>query len=166
MQGYVMGLFGLAICCAVVEFFTPEGEGAGIARHIKWMSGICLLLVLWTPLSALLRGGGSVPDRLADALENWLNEGEASKEEFDQIWQGEQERLDLAYAAETIKQLIAEQFNLSLGDLSVQVQTDETGERLSLVRIGLSGRAIWIDTHKLQSFIEQQFQCESTIYLE
>ncbi len=166
MQGYVMGLFGLAICCAVVELFTPEGEGGGIARHIKWMSGICLLVVLWTPLSTLFHSGETVPDRLTDALENWLNEGEASREEFDQIWQGEQERLDLVYASETIKQLIAEQFDLSLGDITVQVQTDETGQRLSLVRIGLSGRAIWIDTHKVQSFIEETIRCESTIYLE
>lgn len=166
MRGYVIGLFGLAVCCALVELFSPEGEGGGISRHVKMLSGVCLLLVLWTPLSALLRGGGDLPERLANAIENWLSEGEERQEDFSQIWQGEQERLDLMYASETIKQLLIDRFEISDEDITVQVETDETGERMSLVRIALRGQAIWRDTHQMQSYLNEILQCESMIYLE
>ena len=166
MRGYVIGLFSLAVCCALVELFSPEGEGGGISQHIKMLSGVCLLLVLWTPLTALFRGGGDLPGRLSSAIENWLGAGEESWEDFSQIWQGEQERLDLMYASETIKQLLVDRFEISDEDITVQVETDETGERISLVRVALKGRAIWLDTHKMQSYITEMLQCESTIYLE
>ncbi len=166
MRGYVIGLFGLAVCCALVELFSPEGEGGGISRHVKMLSGVCLLLVLWTPLSALMRGGGDLPGRLANAIENWLREGEEQQEDFSQIWQGEQERLDLMYASEMIKELLIDQFEISGEDISVQVETDEAGERISLVCVALRGQAIWLDTHKMQSYLNEILQCESTIYLE
>ncbi len=166
MRGYVIGLFGLAVCCALVELFSPEGEGGGISRHVKMLSGVCLLLVLWTPLSALMRGGGDLSGRLANAIENWLREGEEQQEDFSQIWQGEQERLDLMYASEMIKELLIDQFEISGEDISVQVETDEAGERISLVCVALRGQAIWLDTHKMQSYLNEILQCESTIYLE
>ena len=156
----------MAVCCALVELFSPEGEGGGISRHVKMLSGVCLLLVLWTPLSALLRGGGDLPERLANAIENWLREGEEQQEDFSQIWQGEQERRDLMYASEMIKELLIDQFEISGEDISVQVETDEARERISLVCVALRGQAIWLDTHKMQSYLNEILQCESMIYLE
>ncbi len=167
MQAYVIGLFALSVCCAMVELFSPEGEGGGIAQHIKWLIGICLLCVLWVPLSALLQGGGNnLPGRISDAVEQWLSGGEEAQEQYDQLWQDQQQKLDLAYAGETIRQLLCEQFERSPGEISVQVQTDEQGERLTHLRVGLSGGAIWINTHQLQEFIQKTFGCESTVYLE
>lgn len=166
MRAYVVGLFALSVCCAIVELFSPEGEGGGVARHIKWLSGICLLCVLWVPLSNLMAGGKQVPDRIFDAVEEWLDGGEDAQKEYDQYWKEQQEQLDLSYAGEAIREVLCRQFEQETSNITVGIETDETGERLALIRVGLSGKAIWLDTHQLEDFIQEMFGCESTIYLE
>ena len=166
MRAYVIGLFALSVCCAVVELFSPEGEGGGMARHLKWISGVCLLCALWGPLAALLKGGGEIPARIFDATEEWLAGGEDASEGYDQLWQEEQQKLDLAYANEAIRELLCQHFDQSGEHISVHAETDEMGERLTHVRVALSGRAIWLDTHQLQGFIQDTFGCDSTVYLE
>ena len=57
MTGYFWGLLAFALCCAAVELLTPSGEGGGVAGHIKWMSALCLLCVLITPIAKAFPDG-------------------------------------------------------------------------------------------------------------
>jgi hypothetical protein len=166
MRGYFLGLLAFAICCAVVEFLTPTGEGGGVAAHMKWMSGICLLCVLITPIAQAISDGGDLLGRLEGALDDWLDGGESSKEEYDDRWQEQYEQMDVRYAEAAISLMLQQKLEIAEGDVSVRLQLDDTGERIAAVQVGLSGRAVWINTHDLEAYIEQTLGCECTTYIE
>lgn len=165
MKQYLMGLFALATCCAVVELLTPEGEGGGIARHIRLMSGLCLLCVALSPLVAWLEQGRSPIGALSSALDDWLSQGEAEEMSFEKRWREQSEQLDLSMAAEMVAEMIEEKFDLADSDCRVTLTVDDDGA-LCEVRVALTGRAIWVNTQEVQAVIREVLGCESTVYLE
>ena len=165
MTGYFLGLLSLAVCCAAVELLTPSGEGGGVAGHVRFMSGLCLLCVLVTPLTQLLVDG-SLADRMEGAINDWLDEGERAQEEYSDRWEEQLEEMDAVYAEACLASLLQQKFEIAAEDLTVRVETDGTGETISAVRIGLSGRAVWINTHEMEAYIEEMLGCECTTYLE
>ena len=166
MREYIIGLLALAVCCAVVELLSPEGEGGGIARHIKLMTGLCLLCVLATPIVSLLRAGADLPARLEAALSDWLAIREEADRDFSDLFREEWEQLDLSLASQTVVGMLREKFDIADGDVSVEVLLDEEQTRISCVRVALSGRAIWQNTHEIEAFIGETLGCECIIYIE
>lgn len=166
MREYIIGLFALALCCAVVELLSPEGEGGGIARHIKLMTGLCLLCVLVTPVVSFLRAGIDLPSRLEAALSDWLAIRDQADEDFNDRWQEEYEQLDVTFASQTITVMLQDEFSIAEGDICVEVMPNADQTRISHVRVALSGRAIWQNTHEIEQYIEKTFGCECTIYME
>ena len=163
MKQYVMGLFVMALCCCIVELIGAKGA---IGRHLKLMSALCLLCVLISPLTQLISRGASLPDVLTDALDGWLETSEQKKEEYTERWEQESERLDLDYAQSTVASMLAEQFSIQEKECRVEIvlRSDETV--IERIRVALSGRGIWVNTHQMQSYIKETFGCESTIYIE
>ena len=166
MREYIIGLLALAVCCAVVELLSPEGEGGGIARHIKLMTGLCLLCVLATPIVSLLRAGADLPARLEAALSDWLAIREEADRDFSDLFREEWEQMDLSLASQTVVGMLREKFDIADGDVSVEVLLDEEQTRISCVRVALSGRAIWQNTHEIEAFIGETLGCECIIYIE
>lgn len=166
MREYIIGLLALAVCCAVVELLSPEGEGGGIARHIKLMTGLCLLCVLATPIVSLLRAGADLPARLEAALSDWLSIRDQADKDFSDRWQEEYEQLDVTFASQTIAGMLQDKFLIAAGDISVEVVPDESQSLISHVRVALSGRAIWQNTHEIEAFIGETLGCECIIYIE
>lgn len=165
MQQYLMGLFALALCCAVVEMLSPDGEGGGIARHIKLMSALCLLCVLLSPVVTWLREGESLPDHLRDFWDGLTQDAEDTEQELLDRWEQESERLDIALAEETVAEMLETKFSLSSEDCRVSLTLDDGGN-ITCVRVALRGRGIWCNTHEMQAYIEQTFGWESVIYIE
>jgi predicted PurR-regulated permease PerM len=166
MKTYIVGLFALAIVCAVVELLSPEGEGGGIARHIKLMTGLCLLAALLTPVLSLLRQGTNIPSLLEEALDEWLSEKEQAEAEMSDRWQEQYEQMDTSMAADMIRSMLAQHFSVADTDIAVTVVLGEDGASIGHLRIALTGRAIWLNTHELEIYIEDTFGCACTIYLE
>lgn len=165
MRNYLMGLLVLALCCAVVELLSPAGEGNGIGKHVKLMSALCLLCVLTQPLTQLLREGATLPER----LQGWVDgispgDGE-SDEQYAERWEEECERLDVSLAAETVAELLETEFGLAAADCRVELILSESNT-ISKVRVALSGQAIWVNTHEMETYIERMLGCPSMIYIE
>ena len=165
MKEYLMGLFVLGICCAVVEMLSPDGEGGGIARHIRLLSVLCLLCVLLAPVLTLLQSGESLPEYFRSLLDGWSEGAELGEEELAHRFQEETERLDIALAEQTVGEMLAEHFSLDATDCRVRLTVDES-YRITQVRVALRGRAIWSNSHEIEAYIEQTFGCESVIYIE
>ena len=166
MAGYFLGLMAAAVCCAAVELLTPAGEGGGVSGHMKWMSGLCLLCVLITPICQLLSGGEGVLDRLEQALDDWLAEGEKAEEEYADQWQDQYEGMDIVYAQASISALLQQKFEIAEKEVNVRLEVDEAAERITAVSVGLSGQAKWVNTHELEAFVEQMLGCECTAYIK
>lgn len=165
MKQYLMSLFVLALCCAVVELLSPEGEGGGIARHIRLLVGLCLLCVAIAPLTAYVAQGISPLEALEGAVDEWLDKSEHSGEDFEARWEEQSEALDLTVAAETVAEMIEEHFSLAAADCRVSLTTDGQGELVE-VRVALTGRAIWTDARAIQEMIDELLGCGCTVYIE
>ena len=165
MTGYFWGLLAVSVCCAAVEFLTPSGEGGGVAGHVRFMSALCLLCVMVTPLTPLL-AEGNLADRIEGAIDDWLDEGERAQEEYGGRWEEQLEEMDAAYAQACLASLLQQKFEIAAEDVAVRVETDGTGETISVVYIRLSGRAVWLNTHAMEAYIEEMLGCECTTYLE
>lgn len=165
MTGYFWGLLAFAVCCSAVEFLTPSGEGGGLAGHMKWLSGLCLLCVLVTPIRQIVVDGGVIA-RLEGALEEWLSQGEQTRDEYDDLWQEQYEQMDVAYAEASMTALLQQKFAIASGDVRVRLQVDESREKIESVHVALSGRAVWLNTHEIEAYVEQMLGCECTTYIE
>ena len=163
MRQYLMGLFILALCCAVVELLAPAGEGGGIARHIKLMSALCLLCTLSVPLISLLQGSA----RWSEVVENWLahwTDTEEDTEQWEDRWRAESEGLDIAYAEQAVAEMICAEFGLQSKD--IQVELIVKAQTVNEARVALSGRAIWVDPHRMEEYMKDTFGWQSTIYIK
>ena len=165
MAGYFLGVLAFAICCCVVELLTPSGEGGGVAGHVKWMSGVCFLCVLVIPLSQIM-AEGNLSGRIEQMIDDWLSLGEQAQEEYNDRWEEQYEEMDAAYAEASLSYLLQERFAIAPEDVTVCVQADEAGERIVSVHVGLSGRAVWLNTHEIETYIEQMLGCECTAYIK
>ncbi len=166
MREYLTGLFVLGVCCCVVELISPAGEGGGIARHIKLMSGLCLLCTLLSPFLWLLQNGETLPEQLKQWVDEWSESGEDTQQDYTDRWQAESEQMDIAYAEQTVASMLQQQFSLAERSCRVEIclNTDHTSIRE--MRVALSGQAIWINTHDMENYIQTTFGCASTIYIE
>ena len=166
MKEYILSLFALSVCCAIVELFAPAGEGDGIGRHIKLMCALCLLCVSISPLLQFLGTLNTLPERLGDWLSVRREEAEDIKQDWNDRWQKESERIDVLFAEQTVAQMLCEQFSMSIQECGVQLALEDNGERIAHIRVALSGQSIWKDTHAMEEYLKQTFGCESTIYIE
>ena len=165
MTGYFWGLLAFAICCAVVELLAPSGEGGGVAGHIKWMSALCLLCVLVTPIAKVLSGEGDLIGRMEAAIDDWLTEGEQAQDKYDEQWQQQYEELDVRYAEAAVSLMLQQRFDILAEDVQVTLQVDEQKTHITAVCVGLGGQAIWLNTHEIEAYIEQTLGCECTTYI-
>ena len=62
--------------------------------------------------------------------------------------------------------MLQDKFLIAAGDVSVEVVPDESQSLISHVRVALSGRAIWQNTHEIEQYIEKTLGCECIIYIE
>ena len=162
MKEYLLGLFVLAICCSVVELMSAQG---GLAGHVKLMSALCVLCVMIAPVSSLLQKGVALPELLEERTQQWLDSLQAREEDYEQRWQEEGERLDIDLAGRTVAQMICQRFSLQESDCQVEITPNESKTGISEVRVALSGRAKWTNTHQIQQYLEQTLGCSSTIYV-
>lgn len=163
MKQYLMGLFVLALCCSVVELLCEQGA---LARHIKLMSALCLLCVLVAPISSLARQEIDLPELVGRLTEQWLREQQEAEQQYEDRWQTEGERLDVALAQEMIAQMLEQRFGLLAADCRVEITTDASGTIIDHMGIMLSGQGIWTNAHEVQSYVKTTFGCEASVYIE
>jgi hypothetical protein len=128
--------------------------------------GLIGVIVLITPVCQLLSGGEGVLDRLEQALDDWLAEGEKAEEEYADQWQDQYEGMDIVYAQASISALLQQKFEIAEKEVNVRLEVDEAAERITAVSVGLSGQAVWVNTHELEAYVEQILGCVCTTYIE
>jgi hypothetical protein len=135
-----------------------------ITRYIRLNCSLCLLALLVRPLTAWFSSGADLPALVEDCFSS-LSKTDADAESAAQRWQTEQERLGGIINAKLISQALQEQFAIPPQELTVGVYMDETGG-LQSIRIGLSGAAVWQDSHAIERWIEETLCCPAVVYIE
>ena len=166
MKTTLIGLFSLCLACALIELFTPAGQERGIERHLRLLTGLCLLCALTQPLIDAAESAHDLPDRIRDWMEKQSAVLSPETSDYDARWQREQEELGARAAAVEIGTMLREKFDLTEDTCRVRVSVNDTGDTLTEVTVVLSGRAIWKDTHVMEDFVRKTFGCPCVIYIE
>ena len=164
MKEYMIALLMLSVCCAVVELLSEGNEGIG--KHIRLMTGICVLCVSIAPIPTWIQRAEAFPS----LLEEWLTLHEQSelgdKDYFERRFSQESERIDLSLACETVRDMVCEEFALSAQECRVVLSVDEQGSEITHAYVSLRGQAKWQNTHQIEQYLEKTIGCRSTIYIE
>lgn len=163
MKEYLLGLFVLAVCCSVVELLGTKGALAG---HIKLMSGLCALCVMIAPISNLVSEGLHLPELFDNWTQEFLDSLENGEQEYEERWQEEGERLDIDLAQQTVAGMLCQRFSFQIEDCRVEITPDASKTGIQELRVALSGKAIWANTHEIREYVNQTLGCPSTVYIE
>lgn len=157
MKGYIISVILVGIIGSVMSVLSPEGEGGGIGKTVKYATGLVLIIVCIAPLSAFLESLNNLD------LQAFFDVEKEESEEYESIFDASYGSAEVANTREGIKRILNERFEIdeSEVDVSVQVVTDENGaRRLNRIFLTLYGSAIWKDTGAIERYLGSLFGCE------
>ena len=161
MREYLWELIAMAVVCGICTRLAPGGEG-GFGRPMRLMCGVCLALTLLSPWRTLAEGGLHPGEALLNLIDAAQRESEKEQASPDMSYA----TVDGNLAAYQIRRALCDEFALDPAQVSLRVQLSERMDAVTLVRIGLSGDAIWCDSHALEAWVRQTLGCEAVVYIE
>ena len=164
MKAYFLSLIAASMIAALVGILSPNGEKGGIAKHMKLLTSLFLVCVLISPLKETLTG-----------LRAWLDgdfglpgveipEEDSYKQQMDEALQG----ASTTYFTQMLTQMLEQQFSIATGEVRCNVQWQIESGTLTPVRVTviLSGKAIWRDPEKIETFVQELLGCECVSAIE
>ncbi len=160
MKEYLWQLIAFSVLCGICTRICPGGEGGGYGRQIRLLGGVCMLLLVLSPIKQLAQGGVDIAQAVRDYF--------SSLEEMQGPQQGEgaYTQMDANLAAYAIRQGLCEAFALASEEVTVGVRLDDAAKQIETVSVGLSGQAIWQDSHAMEEWVQKNIGCQAEIYLE
>ncbi len=136
------------ICFAVKELLSASP----LARHISFISGICIFLVAISPIFSAL-------DSIRDLSFDF--ELEAEEEKYEDIFEAYIKDAETDLIKAEIRRLVTEKFSLDPSEVKVFLKYDgDTDKGLLRVTVNLSGRAAFSDSNKIKRYLESVLDCE------
>lgn len=162
MKAYILSLLAASLVAAIVGILSPSGEGGGIAKHLRLVCALFLLCALLSPLPSVLEllkdlsdGNLSFPGIETDMEEDYRDRLEGALDESART-----------YVQQMLTESIEEKFSISRGEVKLQIQWDDKGERPTRVTVLLSGGAIWKNPHEISNFVSTLLKCECVCAIE
>ena len=157
VKEHVLSVIIVGIVSSVVAVLSPEGEGGGLGKSVKCVTGLVMILICTAPIISLF-------DSLKGLdLHGIFAIAENDKSEYESVLEESFSAAEIANTKEGIKRLLGEKFGIDEGEVnvSVQVATNENGERIiKRIFITLYGSAIWKDTGEIEQYLGDLFGCE------
>lgn len=158
MKEYLWQLIAFSALCGICAYLCPGGESGGYGRQMRLLSGVCMLLLLLSPVRQLAQGSVDIAGALREYFSSLEEQSEPKEDAYMQI--------DANLAAYATKQGLCEAFALSADDITVGVRLDGAREKIEFVSIGLSGQAIWQDSHAMEEWVQKNIGCQAEVYLK
>ena len=155
MRGYIVSVIVVCVIGSLVAALTPEGEGGGLSRHVRFVTAICLIIVCISPVREAIDWLGELD------LEAVLPEGEGV-EEYESIFEGAYSAAEVENLKTGIKDILLDRFGIDSAECSVSVKLceSESGKsELSSVCITLYGSAIFTDTGAIEEYLGRLLGC-------
>lgn len=154
MRAYLLTLFGASLTVALVDLLVPERG----KRTVRFLSALFLLCVLAAPLPNAFRAvrDYTLPNAAQDA-----------RAEYESRMQDAMDSASRTYFAQTLTDLIAEQFDLTEGTVRCAiVWQSDAGAVPKQITVLLSGKAIWQDPTPIEEFVRDLIGCDCITAIE
>ena len=149
MREYLISALAISVICFAVRELLSVSP---LARHISFISGICIFLVAISPLFSALDEIRELPLDL---------ELEVEKEKYEDIFEEYVKNAETDVIKSEIRRLVTEKFSLDASEVKVYLKYDVNAEeRLSRVTVNLSGRAAFANSNEIKDYLESILDCE------
>ena len=159
MKTYLLSLLGASLAVALIGILAP----AGASKHMKLISSLILICVLIAPLPKAI---GSVWSMVEDFTEQGGQSGSSS--DYNGQMQEAVNSASKTYFAQTLTQLLEQQFSIPPGEVRCSIRWAEGTEQLQPQKITLilSGSAIWKNPNDMEKFVSELLGCECVTAIE
>lgn len=160
MGQYMMNVVGAAILAGLADQLLPE---KGKARaYVRFLGGLCLLLVMVAPLGKVL---SSLPSLFESGM-TALEEASVEAGEYDKILEGtvkEAVRMELAKA---LSQKLEKDFGVNADAVEIGISFEEGDPlRLKRVLITLTGKDIFRNPYNIEEALSSLLGCECVVVI-
>jgi len=161
VKSYIISWILVAILSALAEFLIPGGRGGKLTGYVRYVAGLCILISLVPTIS---EGVGYIRDLSTDVSMNLI---------FDEAYADHHLHF-MSYLSEVTQEeyetwllnTLEEQFGITREDCEITVTMDQEGEvpMLASVGIGLSGKALLVDPHRIEGYVREKLSVACTVY--
>ncbi len=161
MTAYLYAFILTAVAAVLVEMLAPSGEGGRLRSHVRLMAGLCMLVMLITPL----REGLTLIRSIADGTLEWSWAEDAPTEESDyqNILEEGLSSLGQQEVAVWVKHTLEADFGIPPSNHTVTVtMVPAEGNALpavAQVTILLHGASIFENPHQIEDYITDRLGC-------
>ena len=166
MTTYLTTLITASLTISLVTLLSPQGERAGIAKHMRLLTGLFLICLLISPMCRIIEelynaDGGTLQ---IPGIEQDQPSKDSYQEQLDQAMR----QASTSYFTQMLTQMIESQFAISEGNIRCTVEWDRNEETSIPKRITvvLSGKAIWKDPREIEAFVTNLIGCECVSAIE
>lgn len=164
MTAYLFSIIGASLVAALIGILSPEGEGGGIAKHLRLLTALFLLCTLIAPLKNAMQMLAELADR------EWKLPQTDSSDSADYHDRLEEalENASTSYFTQMLTQALENTFSIETGQVRCNIQWSQKDDQWkpNRVTVILSGAAIWKDPEKLESFVRELLGCECVTAIE
>lgn len=158
MKNYIISIIIVGVIGSLVTLLSPDGEGGGLKKHVRFAVGLCMILFFATPIMSLIQGLAELDvSALIPSSEN------GKTAEYESIFESSFSAAEVENLREGIANILKEKFGIEAEQCSVSVKilSSESGKReLQRVFVRLLGSAIWKDTGEIERYLEELLGCE------
>lgn len=152
-------MLGASLAVALIGILAPEGA----SKHMKLISSLFLICIIVAPLPRALGSAWSVAEDFTAR-----NDGQSDPADYNGQLQEAVNSASKTYFAQTLTQLLEQQFSITPGELRCSIQWTEETEQLQPQKITLilSGSAIWKNPADMEQLVTELLGCECVTAIE
>lgn len=164
MTTYLLSFIATALVIVLCKMLSPDGERDGLAKHLRLLTALLLVVSLLSPIWALIDGA----QKLVSGEIELPWENTTSSEDYSEELQSVLDSASAAYFSDMLTQTIEKNFDISRGEIRCAIQWERQGESLSPGRVTviLSGSAIWKDPAEIEQFVTALLGCTCVSAIE
>lgn len=164
MTAYLLSLIATALVVVLCRILSPDGERDGIAKHLRLLTALLLVVALLSPILTLIDGA----QKLVSGEITFPWEDAPSTEDYSDELQSVLDSASTSYFSDMLTQTIEEHFEIDRGEVRCAIQWERDGERLAPTRVTviLSGSAIWKDPARIEQFVTALLGCACVSAIE
>lgn len=159
MKDYFFTLIGASLCVMMISLLAPPG---GSSKYVRLLTSLFLICVIISPVGGWIEkiqnlADGGIP------LPEW---GDSNDEHAKEEMQNTLHSASKDYFLQSLTQMLEEKFSISAGEIhcnAVWREAEDGQIRPKEIHVLLSGRAIWNDPKRIESFIYELLGCSCII---
>lgn len=164
MKDYLVSVIWVSLIIGLVELVSPRIEGTG--KYIKYIGCICVLCVIASPLSNVIKSSGE----FSSDLKEELMEGQDSdaKKDYESILKEYLTEHSIDKLKKRIKDTLEQNYSIPSGESRIVIHTgiDDGELKLEKTQIFLSGGSIFRNPYTIEEYFADMLGCPCEVAIE